>query len=115
MKQKPVTIKMRLATEKVLAHDFLQSIRDFIEILEDITDSFYGTRQAIPWSVKVEPGSNVLAAIPGEPIRPEIKPRVVSTALKNGWKILKSGARPETLPNRTLERVKSLTYLLQLF
>jgi hypothetical protein len=79
--------------------------------LEDIADSFYGTRKAIPWSVKVEPGSNVLVAIPGEPLRPEIRPKVISTALKNGLKVLKGGAKPEMLSSRALERVKSLADL----
>ncbi len=111
MKSKPVTIKMKLAIDKVPSHEFIQSVRDFFEMLEDVTDSIYGTRKAIPWSVKIERGSNVLVAIAGEPQNPEVRPSVVSTTVKRGLKIIKGGARPENFPDRTLERIKSLADL----
>ena len=111
MKTKPVTIKMKLAIDKIPSHEFIQSVKDFFEMLEDVADSLYGRRRAIPWSVKIEPGSNVLVAIAGQPISPEIKPKAVSTALKRGLKVIKDGARPENFSDRTLERIKSLADL----
>ena len=111
MKQKPVTIKMKLAIDKIPSHEFIQSVRDFFEMLEDVADSLYGTKKAIPWSVKVEPGSNVLVAIAGQPISPEIKPKVVCTVLKNGLKVIKGGIKPENFSYRALERIKSLADL----
>jgi hypothetical protein len=111
MKPKPVTIKMKLAIEKVPSHEFIQSIRDFFEILEDIAEGLYGMRKAVPWSVKVEPGSNLLIAIAEQPANPEIKPKAISIALKRGLKVIKGGARPENFPDKTLERIKSLSDL----
>jgi hypothetical protein len=112
MKQRPVAIKMRLALEKVPAHEFIRSIRDFFEILEEVTNSLYGTPKAISWSVMVERGSNVLAAIPENVISQEIKPRAVSTTLRNGLKVIKGGKeRPEHFSDRMLEKIKSLADL----
>jgi len=111
MKQKPVKIKMKLAIDKIPSHEFIQSVRDFFEMLEDVANSLYGTRKAIPWSVKIEPGSNVLVAIAGQPIRPEIEPKVVSTALRKGLRVIKGGARPDNFSSRTLERIQSLADL----
>lgn len=111
MKQKPVTIKMKLAIDKIPSHEFIQSVRDFFEMLEDVAYSLYGTRKAIPWSVKIEPGSNVLVAIAGELLSPEVKPKLVSSTVKRGLKLIQGGARPENFQDRTLERIKSLADL----
>jgi hypothetical protein len=111
MKPKPVIIKMQLAIDKVPSHEFIQSVRDFFEVLEDVADSLYGTRKAIPWSVKIERGSNVLVAIAGEPSNPEVSPKVVSSAVKKGLKLIRGGARPENFLDKTLERIKSLADL----
>ena len=111
MKTKPVTIKMKLAIDKVPSHEFIQSVRDFFEMLEDVADSLYGTRRAIPWSVRIERGSNVLVAIAGEPINPEVRPKVVSSAVKMGLRLIRGGARPENFRDKTLERIKSLADL----
>jgi hypothetical protein len=102
---------MKLAIDKIPLNEFRRSVENFFEMIEDITDSLYGTRKAISWFVKVEAGSNNLLAIAEQPDNPEIRPKEVSTTLKNGLKIIRGGARPDNFSDRTLERLQSLADL----
>lgn len=111
MKRKPVIITMALEIDKIPLHQFRRSVENFLELIEEITNSLYGTKHAIPWSVKVETGSNRLVAIAEQPHDPDVKPRNVSSTLKKGLKVIQGGVKPDDFSYRTVETIKSLADL----
>ena len=112
MENKPESIKLKFDTIMVPSKKFLQGIEAFLILLEEITGDVFKSKRAIPWSIKVEPGSNIIAAIP-ESVDPfKADPAIVSRVCSNGLRIMEQEAkRPEHFTEKAIEKARELAEL----
>jgi hypothetical protein len=75
---------------------------------------FYGSKNAIHWSVKVRSGSAVIEAIPEPTGDPKIKQSLVSKSFITGLRVIEEGVkRPPHFSEKALEKINSLAKLTE--
>jgi len=112
MENNQESIKLKLDSPKISSKKFIQGIEAFFGILEGITNDLYGSKKAIPWSVRVKPGCAEIEAVPEPTDDPKVKPSVVNETLRRGLRVVEDKPeRPEHFADETLEKIRNLAKL----
>lgn len=102
-------VTLEMSGDNITAEQFTNSVRTFLEIIEDVATSITGKRKAIEWIISVKAGSIGLCATP-KPINTTMRnaTRTVNTIERGIEAVGKRRKPPQHFSQNALERLYHL-------
>jgi len=110
----PNTVRFYIEGPKITADDFRRCVRNFLDLLNEVTADVSGKRKAVEWIISVAPGSIGLLATPRPTNGDSSIAKRIAHSIRDGVSQVSKRRPPEHFSDQALERLSELSSVVGL-